>query len=87
VPGGCPPLGEVQRTLALRDRRGLPQGARLFELTDQPTGRPETASKACRSQESVAAEDGDWLVVNHWKSVEDAEAAEVGAGDAFAPHQ
>jgi len=27
------------------------------------------------SRESVAAEDGDWLVVNYWKSVEDAEAA------------
>jgi hypothetical protein len=26
---------ELQRTLAFRDRRGLPQGARLFELTDQ----------------------------------------------------
>jgi hypothetical protein len=32
------------------DRRGLPQGARLFELTDQPTGKPETTSKACQQQ-------------------------------------
>jgi glyoxylase-like metal-dependent hydrolase (beta-lactamase superfamily II) len=29
------------------------------------------------SRESAAGDDGDWLVVNHWKSVEDAEAAMV----------
>jgi hypothetical protein len=37
----------VQRTLA---RRGLPQGAACCELTDQPTGKPETTSKACQQQ-------------------------------------